>query len=51
MKLLKYIAVRCMDWVDDKIVGHRSYRVCHFIACTLEDWWPEDEWTPMEPES
>lgn len=39
MKHLKYAFVVTLDWIDDTILKHRYYKVCHFVTITLESWW------------
>lgn len=44
---MKYLAVRLLDWFDEKTHHRMGYWFCHFISVTLESWWPEPSvaWT------
>ena len=39
MKNLKFAIVKILDWIDDKILNHRSITFCRFISIKLEKWW------------
>ncbi len=37
MKTLKFATIKFLDWIDDKILGHRLYWVCRFVGTS--NWW------------
>lgn len=42
MKKLKFKIVKMLEWIDDKIIGHRSLLFCWFITVKLESWWIDE---------
>ena len=37
MALLRWRLIQLIDLVDDRIIGHRIYRICEW--CGSSDWW------------
>lgn len=46
---LKHRIILMLDWIDDRIIGHRFYFICQWIGC--HPWWPADNWKEVEDES
>ena len=37
---MKLLLIKILDWIDEKIIGHRSYWLCNKIANS--EWWGEE---------
>jgi len=38
---MKLYLIKILDWIDDKILGHRFYWICDKIASS--NWWDDLE--------
>lgn len=38
----KLAVIQFLDWLDDRILGHRWYWLCGKVA--LSSWWGPDHW-------
>lgn len=41
MKRVKLAIIKALDWIDDRVIGHRVYWICHAIGTS--SWWGVDE--------